>query len=357
MTKEHSARSPSQPWSAGCAGGPFGRVGRVHLLPATKSSPQSVPNDYRQRHPIAVQEADHSIVIFVGKARGGLSAAQRADVMGLARSLGARRHRLRSLSTCRSTPPNAGPRRRLPGNSVAARGRRCAVARHQSASAISPKTPAAGDDPAELSEDAAVAGPCGLWPEDIGPSILEPRLQREQAVLQFRLREPAQSRGDDRQSRRISSSRDPKRRLYRAAQRAPSKNIARARRPRPSIPKPTRPNSAIQANDQHASTTEDSRTSRRRTPTNILRRHRAYRCRHFARPSRRGRGATGGRRPPSRQGASHRFKMGGLAAAIEAYHTVPTPNVIILEIRRHAAISLRVSTISQPCAIPAPAWS
>ena len=36
------------------------------------------PNDYRQRHPIVIQEADRSIVIFVGHARGGLSASQRA---------------------------------------------------------------------------------------------------------------------------------------------------------------------------------------------------------------------------------------------------------------------------------------
>ena len=46
---------------------------------------QTVPTDYRQRHPIAVQEAKKSIVIFVGKARGGLSAAQHADVAGIAR--------------------------------------------------------------------------------------------------------------------------------------------------------------------------------------------------------------------------------------------------------------------------------
>ena len=39
-----------------------------------------VPNDYRLRHPIAVQEADRSIVVFVGRGRGGLSALQRADV-------------------------------------------------------------------------------------------------------------------------------------------------------------------------------------------------------------------------------------------------------------------------------------
>src|SRR3977135_617135 len=46
----------------------------------------SVPDDYRLRHPIAVEEADRSIVIFVGRARGGLSAPQRADVIGLART-------------------------------------------------------------------------------------------------------------------------------------------------------------------------------------------------------------------------------------------------------------------------------
>src|SRR5512139_582254 len=49
---------------------------------------QTVPTDYRQRHPIAVQEGKRSIVVFVGQARGGLSAAQRADVMGIARDWG-----------------------------------------------------------------------------------------------------------------------------------------------------------------------------------------------------------------------------------------------------------------------------
>src|SRR4029079_13023672 len=42
------------------------------------------PNDYRLRHPIAIQEANRSIDIFVGTARGGLSASQRSDVVGLA---------------------------------------------------------------------------------------------------------------------------------------------------------------------------------------------------------------------------------------------------------------------------------
>jgi pilus assembly protein CpaD len=46
----------------------------------------SVPDDYRLRHPIAITEADRSVVIFIGHARGGLSAEQRADVMGLAQT-------------------------------------------------------------------------------------------------------------------------------------------------------------------------------------------------------------------------------------------------------------------------------
>src|SRR6202163_2098828 len=46
----------------------------------------SVPDDYRQRHPIVIQEADRSVVIFGGHARGGLSASQRADVIGLAQT-------------------------------------------------------------------------------------------------------------------------------------------------------------------------------------------------------------------------------------------------------------------------------
>src|SRR6202158_5732681 len=47
-----------------------------------------IPDDYRQRYPIVIQEADRSVVIFVGHARGGLSADQRADVIGLARIWG-----------------------------------------------------------------------------------------------------------------------------------------------------------------------------------------------------------------------------------------------------------------------------
>src|ERR1700743_3199800 len=44
-----------------------------------------VPDDYRLRPPIGIKEGYHSIVVFVGHARGGLSITQRDDVIGLAR--------------------------------------------------------------------------------------------------------------------------------------------------------------------------------------------------------------------------------------------------------------------------------
>src|ERR1700751_2995418 len=43
-------------------------------------------DDYRLRHPIAITEATKTTVVFVGHGRGGLTATQRDDVMGLART-------------------------------------------------------------------------------------------------------------------------------------------------------------------------------------------------------------------------------------------------------------------------------
>ena len=45
---------------------------------------QSIPDDYRQRHPIAVREKVQSMTVFIGDARGTLTPTQRAEVGGLA---------------------------------------------------------------------------------------------------------------------------------------------------------------------------------------------------------------------------------------------------------------------------------
>ena len=76
---------------------------------------------------------------------------------------------------------------------------------------------------------------------------------------------------------------------------------------------------------------QQRRDATRRRRTIISRRRRAYPCRPFARPWK--------PRPPCksagedrRLGKAHlKIQMGGMAAAVEAYRTAPTPNVIILE--------------------------
>ena len=134
----------------------------------------SVPDDYRQRHPIAVQEADRSIVIFVGQGRGGLSATQRADVMGLAQ-IWVREGTGAIVADVPVNTPNARAaasslreiRALLAAGGVPPHG---ITLRHYHP-----------DDPRTLAtirlsypRIMAVAGPCGLWPEDLGPSISNP---------------------------------------------------------------------------------------------------------------------------------------------------------------------------------------
>jgi len=131
----------------------------------------SIPDDYRQRHPIAVQEANQSIVIFIGHARGGLSASQRADVMGLAQTW------LREATgAIVADVPVDTPTARAAADSL----------REIHAVLASAGVPPRGlvvhryhpDDPRLMAtirlnypRISAVAGPCGLWPDDLGPSI------------------------------------------------------------------------------------------------------------------------------------------------------------------------------------------
>ncbi|MFK4720424.1 pilus assembly protein CpaD [Bradyrhizobium niftali] len=135
---------------------------------------QTVPTDYRQRHPIAVQEAKKSIVIFVGKAGGGLSAAQQSDVAGIARDW----VREGTGSVVVDVPIDAANSRAA---AATYREIRSVLASAGVPSRAIVQHPYRPEDPGLLptirlgySRIAAVAGPCGLWPEDIGPSILDP---------------------------------------------------------------------------------------------------------------------------------------------------------------------------------------
>jgi pilus assembly protein CpaD len=131
----------------------------------------SIPDDYRARHPIVIQESSRSVELFIGSQRGGLSASQRADVAGLARSWlqegtgiiiaevpigtpNARTaadsyHEVQSLLLASGIPQRA----------IVLRNYRTESPRQFAT--IRLKYPLITAD----------AGPCGLWPEDIGPSI------------------------------------------------------------------------------------------------------------------------------------------------------------------------------------------
>ena len=131
----------------------------------------SVPEDYRQRHPIAIQEANRSVVIFVGHGRGGLSALQRADVIALGQAWLSEGTGAISVDVPVNTPnarPAADAFREIQATLAAAGVPPRAIVSRQ-------YTPQDQRTLATIrlsySRIAAVAGPCGLWPEDLGPSI------------------------------------------------------------------------------------------------------------------------------------------------------------------------------------------
>jgi len=131
----------------------------------------SIPDDYHMRHPIAVEEANHSIVVFVGRGRGGLSASQRTDVLGVAQNWVQEATGAITVDVPVNTP-----------NARAAADSFREIQALMAAAGVPPRGLVVHnyhpDDPRQMpairlsySKLAAVAGPCGLWPDDIGPSI------------------------------------------------------------------------------------------------------------------------------------------------------------------------------------------
>ena len=159
------------------SGGKVGRlaaaVGLAAMLAGCYTAQQNVevvPNDYRQRHPITLQEGNRTVEIFVGSTRGGLAPAQRAEVLAFAhvwkrdatggilvdmpsgtpneRAAAESLHEIQSILTSAGVPPQG--------------------------IAVRPYRPV---DPGRLAtiklaypRITAEAGPCGLWPNDMGPS-------------------------------------------------------------------------------------------------------------------------------------------------------------------------------------------
>ncbi len=141
------------------------------------SAVPDVPTDYRLRHPITISEADHSIEIFIGSNRGALSPAQRADVLAFARTwrheatggvvvdlpVGTNNARaaaeaMREIGSILTAPDPLTHERGVPPKGILVRNYQPPEGSLATIHMTYPKM-------------IAQVGPCGLWPEDVGPSM------------------------------------------------------------------------------------------------------------------------------------------------------------------------------------------
>jgi pilus assembly protein CpaD len=128
------------------------------------------PNDYRKRHPIALRDGSHSMELFIGQSRGSLTPTQRAEVLAFARVWKGEATGGVVIDVPKGTANQFAASQALREiNSIFA------------ASGVPMESVAvrsyAPDNPEKFptvrlkySKIVAEAGPCGLWPQDLGPS-------------------------------------------------------------------------------------------------------------------------------------------------------------------------------------------
>jgi pilus assembly protein CpaD len=131
----------------------------------------SIPDDYRLRHPIIVEERAKTTEVFVGSQRGGLSATQRADVI----SLGQDWLREGTGVITAEVPVNTPNARAAKESYREVHSLLMAIGVPQNGVLMRSYQPS---DPRMLPTIrvsypliAASAGPCGTWPDDLASSI------------------------------------------------------------------------------------------------------------------------------------------------------------------------------------------
>jgi pilus assembly protein CpaD len=127
-----------------------------------------IPRAYRERHPIALKEGKKTLVLFVGTGRGGLSPMQRAEVLAFAQNW--KRDATGGVTVER---PVGGANDRA-ANDTLQEALSIIVQAGVPNSGIGVRPYNAGERNATLRLHyplmVADAGPCGLWPDDLGPS-------------------------------------------------------------------------------------------------------------------------------------------------------------------------------------------
>jgi pilus assembly protein CpaD len=136
---------------------------------SARSIEGDLPDDARLRHPIALKDGETTVELFIGQNRGGLTARQRADVVAFVQAW-----RREATGGMLVEVPAGTPNERAAADSVP-EVRALLAAGGVPASAIYVRT----YHPANQLKLAAIrlnyprivaeAGPCGLWPADLGP--------------------------------------------------------------------------------------------------------------------------------------------------------------------------------------------
>ena len=128
------------------------------------------PYDFRLRHPISITEKDHTLQLFIGANRGTLTPVQRAQVLAFGQTwnghatggvivdlpVGSSNEQssAETLREIESILATSG----VPARSIAVRNYRVSSRVLATVRITYPRI-------------AAQAGPCGVWPKDIGPSF------------------------------------------------------------------------------------------------------------------------------------------------------------------------------------------
>jgi pilus assembly protein CpaD len=135
--------------------------------PYVAASPQ-YPNDVRQRHPIAIREGVHTVEIFIGSRRGELTVDQRGDVIAFAHTW-----RRDSAGGVMIELPSGTPNEAAAANALQ-EVRSILVSQGVPPQSIQVR-PYRLNDSRTLAtlrfnypRMVASAGPCGLWPHDLG---------------------------------------------------------------------------------------------------------------------------------------------------------------------------------------------
>ena len=130
----------------------------------------SVPMDSRQRHPIVINEGPRTVELFIGDKRGTLNEEQRARVLAFAGDW----HREATGGIRIDVPEGTGNAIAAAGAAQEARSILAAAGVPPQSVALHRSRPA---NPGKLAtlrlhypRMTADAGPCGLWPHDLGPT-------------------------------------------------------------------------------------------------------------------------------------------------------------------------------------------